>query len=490
MSKNSRPQIGILRSTTYTDYMASVRFARPVNILLFSLFTAFAFLFSKNLALHFPDEHFQTIEIAHYLVHDVGWKAWEWGLGTRSYFIPMLYAPFIFVMSWFGIQSGEPEIFILKILTSLLVSSGVFFGLTRSRDPISLQTRILLGLMLFSPFFLYFSTTTFTDTLSMGFMGLILPLWIHLAKGEKKPNSQALRTILSYGCVIGFLFLFRIQNALLFLGLGGALLMRREWKAFGAFTFGVSVALVFSGLLDWITWGTPFQSTIQNIYWNIWKGVASSNGVQPFSFYFFTYAEYFGWGLFTILFSSFIYQSLKNPTLYLGPILFLVGHCLIPHKELRFLLPLIPFFFLATIDTLNESLPSGKKKWVILAILFIVSISTIEKWKSQDFTTPFGIAELTLKTGPIFQAIPAEKRSLLLIDSYWVWGRGELGIGVPVRWKEISLQSLPEILLSDYSVMIFGRGLDETVVSKLKETHVPYFVDEMNRSIWMKRNLN
>src|SRR4051812_21514041 len=65
----------------------------------------------------YPDEHFQVIEPANWVVFGHGWKSWEWYYGTRSWVVPGLYIPLLYILKLIGGSGGPIVIWLCRIWT-------------------------------------------------------------------------------------------------------------------------------------------------------------------------------------------------------------------------------------------------------------------------------------------------------------------------------------------------------------------------------------
>ena len=474
-------------------------------VLIAGVFVATAILYARNLSVHYPDEHFQTLELASHLINGYGWKAWEWQLGVRSWFAPAVYAPFVGLLSLCGLRFGPTPIYALKLFTSIAVLTGSLVGLRRTafrNSPAGVVDPFLwgvVGVLILQPFFVYFATTTFTETLSIALVGALLPGWVALAEGGSRdldayaagirPTAPVDRGRVVFAAFAGLLFLLRIQNAFLLLGLIVPDLVRRDWKRAGSIALGVTIALLLSGALDWITWGVPFESTIQNIYWNVFRGIANAHGTNPFYFYGPAVADQAGWGFVAIALIAIIAQVLRRPTLYAGLGIFLAAHLAIPHKELRFLLPALPFVFLATIDSLGDLRAAlrlrRKGSFLLFTALSLGLLLPAPKWDPALFATDYGISDLTFRAGSVLRELPVGQRRLLIVDGSWVWGRGEYGIGTRIEFKEVHDADVTRELLRQNEVILVGRRNIPVLRRLLLETHYEVYRDDYERTLWL-----
>ncbi|MGH7440227.1 MAG: hypothetical protein ACRENE_31430, partial [Polyangiaceae bacterium] len=133
----------------------------------------------------------------------------------------------------------------------------------------------------------------------------------------------------------------RPPNAIVLVGLFVVLLVGKRWKDAQRYALATACAIASAGLLDAVTWGAPFHSLVGYLRFNLLEGKAAQFGVEPFTFY--AEVAWTSVGLAVIAIGSgLLFESTKA----LGPVLivlaYLLAHSLEPHKELRFLLPVVP----------------------------------------------------------------------------------------------------------------------------------------------------
>ena len=111
--------------------------------------------------------------------------------------------------------------------------------------------------------------------------------------------------------------------------------------------FGFAITLLPLGLLDWFTWGYPFQSIIKNFYMSIFQGVAEKFGTEPFYYYILIILK--SWNILFIPLCYFAYLGFKKHPIFIWVALIdLLSFSLISHKEIRFILLFIVCFFISS----------------------------------------------------------------------------------------------------------------------------------------------
>jgi hypothetical protein len=103
------------------------------------------------------------------------------------------------------------------------------------------------------------------------------------------------------------------------------------WLAAG----GLAVLLPVGGLLDWATWGSPFQSIWLNVVRNTVQGVSGSMGTYTWDFYPEYLAETFQPGAAVMIVLA-VVGATRLPALAVAVVVTVAVHSLVPHKEFRF----------------------------------------------------------------------------------------------------------------------------------------------------------
>jgi len=275
----------------------------------------------------FSDETFQYFEQGHRLAFGSGVLPWEFQDGIRSWLLPGLLAGLMRLTATF---SDDPLLYVratrvLCVCVSLVV---VFVAFRTGQRREGMAGALLAGGFAALWFDLvYFAPAVLTEVLAAH--AALLALWLGDA-----PNGIAPRRLLAAGACLGLACCLRSQY-------GPALLaaalvqhgVRRErwtWLALGA----AAVALPVGGVLDAITWGTPFQSVWLNVLRNAVQGVSSGLGTEPVSFY----PAYLSIALWPapLLLPLAVLGATRAPALGVAAAVVLGLHTLVPHKEVRF----------------------------------------------------------------------------------------------------------------------------------------------------------
>jgi phosphatidylinositol glycan class B len=299
-----------------------------------------------------PDEHFQILEWMHRLEGrtDASLLSWEYTARLRSWLAPQLFFLLSRPLRCFGVESP----FAIETVFRLLVSA---FGLAATRACLrSFEKEIGERGMRFA--------------VSVALLAGAAP-FLHARISSEALSSAVFLWALAYrdrpaasGALAGLAFGFRFQSALLFAAFLAPSADKRGARHWLRFTGGLGVSLLGSAALDRVGYGEWSFPAWNYFRVNLLEGVAASFGEKPFWQYFADLATALP-PLGLALLAAFIAFALRRPkhplTWALVP--FVLVHCAISHKELRFLTPLFwcAPLFAATFAEKWERLPRAAK---------------------------------------------------------------------------------------------------------------------------------
>ena len=316
--------VGLLSLESYKVYRI-VAFVMGIS-LIFKMFTAYHFYG------FFSGDDVEIHEMTFSLLFNWGTKAWD----LRSPFFPMIFIyPIQATLHSLGVNDPFFLIFAGRLVVVLFSVLNLYLVF---RIAVRLFNSIPVGL--FSMFFLALSK-------------------LHTTMG----SSELPRTIASTFILISLLLLLKKKNHKIFVPLAGVALAVGASIRFGEVIFiaaaflylilhkrmrhAVLIVAVFGSafvLINYISdvlyWGEPFFSLKNIVDYTLIKK-ESTRGFQPFFYYLLSiglWSNFFSFGL--LLYS--LRQNTQKIWLWVAtPLLFL---SLLPHKEPRYLLPIIPFF--------------------------------------------------------------------------------------------------------------------------------------------------
>jgi GPI mannosyltransferase 3 len=279
----------------------------------------------------YPDEVFQYLEQAHRLAFGAGVLPWEFVQGARSWLLPGAMAG---VMRAVAVVTDDPAAGVLAIrFLAILASLAVpYVGYRMAERRFGREAALLTGLLCALWYQLvYFAPVVMTEEFA-AYAGLLA---LNAGEPEQPRGEVARARLLWAGLWFGLAASLRYQYAPA-LALAALWQYRRQPRAMipvVAMAFGV--VLLADGVLDWITWGTPFRSVWLNFVANA-GGVAAVMGTDPAAFYVLYFVA--AWGALAPVFGGLaLLGTLRAPALALAAAAVIALHSATGHKELRFM---------------------------------------------------------------------------------------------------------------------------------------------------------
>ncbi len=286
-----------------------------------------------------PDEIFQALEPAHRLVFGSGDLAWEWSAGLRNWALPGLLAGPLWLLCRLGVRDPRPMALLVFALCSGWQALGTIYlyRLVEERD--GAGPARLAGILQASWGGLaIYAARPIGDALA------IPPLLAALCFTARAARRGDGRAGILAGLSLGLAVVLRYPSLVFALPVGGTLLRSRRPRAILGGAAGLGLALAGLGLLDRATWGQAFFSLRHYLAFNGPAGAAAATfGARPWWWYGPIFA-----GMAPLpLFWPFA-KSLRRPGLaHAAFAAYLAALELHPHKEPRFLLPLLPLLAVA-----------------------------------------------------------------------------------------------------------------------------------------------
>jgi GPI mannosyltransferase 3 len=336
-------------------------------------------------SVHHPDETFQYWEQGHRFAFGFGMVPWEYRTGIRSYLVPGILAGVMKLVSMFGggVAAWTVTVQVLLSLLSLsIVATAFAWGRRVGGRNAALLAAILTGIWFE---FVYFGAKPLTESIAAG---LLFPAAYLLCVRHER------RSMLVWGGVLlGLAFVVRFQLLPAVLLIALSCLVVNGWRQSLPAALAALAVTLASGLLDWLTLGTPFQSVWLNFVVNAVEGKADTYGVEPPQWFLFHFAGLWA-GLAMLLVVLMIAGVRRAPILLLVAAVILLAHSAVGHKEYRFVFPALPFVFtLAAIgaarivDSVTSTYADNRARWVSFAIV----------------VAAFALTSLNLATQPFFR---------------------------------------------------------------------------------------
>ncbi len=289
-----------------------------------------------------PDQHFQIIEFSQYHLGNPNGTApiWELKAMIRPSLQIHLFSAFFLLCQSIGIDNPFTQLTILQLLTGvsmfLLFSGMTLYYVQDTGKKIRYIALLLLNCSWAFPF------------IRSLFSSEILASWLFFAAlwwyAVHYLPSQKIATAVWVGFVFGLSFYARFQMGLAIAGwCTWQVLIAKQYKGFAAVMAGLLVSILVNIYLDYLFYHQWIFTPYTYFKVNILGGVANSFGTSSFLNYIAILAAVVSAPLLSVLlFGVGLYSCLKQykHPLVLSVLFFMVGHCMVGHKEERFLFPI------------------------------------------------------------------------------------------------------------------------------------------------------
>jgi phosphatidylinositol glycan class B len=281
------------------------------------------------------DEHYQVLEFIQWklgLVHTSD-MPWELRAQMRPWLHPLLFFP----LEWFSLHALDWSPFVRTTLHRACVATLALFVIAR-------RCRLQPALLPFYACLFYFP---FLDArMSAEVIGGWLFALAFTLDQERDPEP---RPAWSFGCgvLFGLAAVIRFQVFVLVFGLLAFHLLERKLVRCLWLGLGMSLALALGILCDLWGYGTfvlvPWNYFNENIL--LGKSLRFGSGALPWYWYLVALLEKTYYLPGAVMLAALVWQWLRRPLSKLTFISmpFVLLHCAVAHKELRFLFSLAPF---------------------------------------------------------------------------------------------------------------------------------------------------
>ena len=342
-----------------------------------------AFVMTMLPSILHPDE-VEWLEQANRLVNHQGLTPfWDFQRGARSWLWPGLMAGFMAIGQLFG-SPPSASLAGVSVLLCILSLAPVVCGFLWGRNVAGYAGAVTTGLLNAVWFELvYFYSHPLSETAA----GAALVTGLYLAYPGRGDPSE--RRMFLGAALIGLAGVLRPQLlpavVIAVIAIGGI----RERAHYASLLGGLALPIVLSGLLDWVTWGWPFHSTIMYVYYQI--KVSSAAGHNPV--YSYIGWEAVAWGAFGIVIVlSALYGAFRLPLLFWVAATIFAIHSLVGHKEYRYFSPALPLIMtlagvgsIMAADWLGDRLGRPQvRRALMVAVPLIWTVASIALAASPD----------------------------------------------------------------------------------------------------------
>jgi GPI mannosyltransferase 3 len=371
-----------------------------------------------------PDEIFQNLEPAHRLAFGYGEVTWEWVEGIRNWAVPGALGGLLATMGKIGIEHPRVLVAGLWILCSLWQGLGtlaVYWVVEKLGGPFNSARLAALLHATWGGFAIY-AARTLCDPIAIPPL-----LWSLLFALNARREDR-----LSYGCwagaLLGLTVIVRYPSLVFLIPFALSFLFARTWRALAGLACGLAVAMTGLGVLDAATWGHPLHSLSAYLAFNSPLGDAVSRfGAQPWWYYAPIFA---GMAFLPLLFP--FQLGLRKPNLAQGCFfIYLLAIQVHPHKEPRFLLPLLPLMTICAAGEACELLESSRR-WRDMRINALAAgVYAAWSFAAASWFLPFSFHREMIQADVVAGRDPSLKALLVGTTLWRTGGRFYLHRNVP-----------------------------------------------------------
>ena len=293
------------------------------------------------IGIYHPDQHFQIVEFSSHQLHKANAAAnvWEFSAQIRSTFQVYLFSGWYEVCSWLGIYDPYTQMELLRIgfgLTLFIFFNGITLFYFRDGDR---RILYLVLLLLNFTWILPYTRTLYSSEMLSSLLFFGAMFW------HENGRRQWWLAILT-GFLFALAFYARFQTAFAMLGfLVWMVWPAKRWKQVWLLALGFLVGAGLNTVLDYWFYHQWVFTPYAYYRVNILEGKAASMGTSSFLVYIGVLVAMVLTPPFSIflLFAGFRTSVLKKygQPLVFSVICFILGHCLVAHKEERFLFPIV-----------------------------------------------------------------------------------------------------------------------------------------------------
>ncbi|XP_066593990.1 GPI mannosyltransferase 3 [Prorops nasuta] len=285
---------------------------------------------------HVPDEYWQSLEVAHKLAFGYGYLTWEWIAKIRSYIYPFLIFLLYKMLAILQLDCTFTITVLPRLVHAVIAAYGDY------RFYVWTKSKWMTFSLCINWYWYYCATRTIINSLETSLT--IIALSIFPWRDSAISNSN-------YVWIIGFMTMARPTAAIIWMPLclyHFCTSAEKKFVLFLKFLTICSICFILSTLLDCYCYGALVISSWQFFKVNVLQNVGVFYGKEHFFWYLFPGLPVL-LGLYYEMLLIAIYQMYKHfkhfhrETVLLIVVIWTIAvYSFIPHKEFRFILPLLP----------------------------------------------------------------------------------------------------------------------------------------------------
>ncbi len=313
-----------------TDIQQKFKYA----VIIAAIITRGYMLITREGFMH-PDSIYQSLEQSHRIVFGYGLIPWEFIYGIRSWLLPIGYAALFKIGIALSIKDIMNLVFICRFFSTVFSLILLYVTYMVAKEIFNKKIAIYSAFFAtFTGFLIAWTNDTSTVVISTTYVLICL---YYISKGLKNPVSSNYTLA---GLALGIAFMLRFDTMLFAIPFTAIILYQKEYKGILYLTIGLVIMILLQGTLDYFTWGSFLHSPIAFIDHNLIQKKSALFGTLPFYYYIVMLAINIG----HILVIPYSIEKKQGFALIAIPAtFFFLSFSLIPHKELRFMIPILPF---------------------------------------------------------------------------------------------------------------------------------------------------
>lgn len=328
---------------------------------------------------HHSDEHFQILEFAQYKLGHISASDLPWEFHEQMR--PSLQPWIAFISIKFFNILGITNPFIIATIFRVLSALFLWLVISKLNKVICekyFQDKKWASLFYFASYLLWFVPYISVRFSSENYTQVFLLLGLYFLQKE----SWNYRNLILSGVFLGLSVLFRYQMGIAILGIFIWMLVWAQIR-FSRLTLVYSsflIVIIFGIYLDYLFYNEFVITAYNYLKLNLIEGRASDFGTSPWWYYLVTFVGAAAPPISIVLLASFVWGSVKlKNTVYVWSIIpFILIHCLVAHKEMRFLFPVSYLFIFISIFGLMEYFRNRKiKRWHRRLFRVSIGINTV-----------------------------------------------------------------------------------------------------------------
>ena len=332
----------------------------------------------------YPDEIFQTLEPAHRLLYGYGVVSWEWRIGARNWLFPGFLAGVMRLSA--GLAPGSTGYLVGTTLALSAIGVLPVWAAWRIARRSTGAGPALLAAFVCAIWcdLVYFAPKALNEIAAAHLLAAAVA--IAPPRGETRERRPWLLAGLAFGLAVA---LRPHLGPAVLVGIGFA--SRSDPRRVAApLLLGAGASFALGGLVDALTWGVPFHSYVRNPIENLLVGHSLLYGTEPFYGYLKSLLRVWTFGFAPIL-ALFVWGARRHPLPALIAGVALLVHSAIPHKEYRFMVPVIALVVLvaavASAELLEalckrhpgwrrRAIPAAATAWMLASLAAAPRLST------------------------------------------------------------------------------------------------------------------